>query len=385
MSHLINKDFGHIIVYGDTNSGKTYYTKYLIKDIRPKKTYVFAGVMDQWLDIKTAGLYDTFDNIKEIVEYCKENKNKVKRENKFIIVFDDFNKRINTQTNQDYLNLFTEGRHSGIRVINLAHHVQDIGPVVRNNARYIVFTKMPTDELKRIADLFYDGKYQEIVKAQHNTKQYTVCVLDKRNKELQTDLACNTSDSEVLHVKDLEVLQVEDSLYTSMPERAPLNISPIKHEIFTGNRGVNNTKNAGRDFLDNSNNIFNTAIKNEDKIMAVNNNHIINITKIRNEYECQRVKDSEETRYLIRKAWHTDAEIRKIIHTLNNELKPTRLFNINNYKDGCILFMHKFGECYTPPTGNDDLIDTVGTLYECRDNPINLLTIGYDKMIKWLR
>ena len=372
MSNLIKKDFGHIIVYGDTNSGKTYYTKYLINKIKPKKVWVYAGVLDQWNDFYSEGVYDTFENIKEIIEYCKMNKEKVKRQNKFIIVFDDFNKRINTQTNQDYISLFTEGRHQGIRIINLAHHVQDVGPVVRNNARFIVFTQLPNDELKRIAETYYDSKYSEILQLFHESKQYSVGVLDKRLKELVLDIAEEENNEED---KEVYLDSEKNKIYEERPEIAPINVSPIQHEIFTGSR-IGGTKIAGNNFLDQSNNVFNTAIKNEDKINVVNTNHIINLTKIKNDYICQRLKDSEETRYLIRKAWKNDEDIKKIIHTLNNELKPKIPFNLCNYEDGCIIFMHKFyGENYNP---SESIVDTVGTLYESRNNPVNLLTIGYN-------
>lgn len=395
-------EFGHIIVYGDTNSGKTYYTRYLVNKLHPKKVFVYAGVPDQWIDSGTHNLenvFDTFDNIKEIVNYCKEKKNKVKRENKFIIIFDDFNKRINTQTNQDYLNLFTEGRHAGIRVINLAHHVQDIGPVVRNNARYIIFTKMPNDELKRIADIYYDSKYSDICKLLHNTDNYTVGILDKRNKELWKDIATEEIEDRATEDKLSSVVVVKGQAYNEYPEVAPLNNNPSSAvDCFVGNRcqyrggstdcrpstiGSQSNKLSNRDFYDNSNTIFNTAIKNEDKINVVQTNHISNISKIHNEYECQRVKDSEETRYLIRKPWKTDTDIKKIIHTLNNELKPSVPFNICNYQDGAVIFLHKFyGEYYSRPTGQDDIIDNIGTMYESRNNPVTLFSMGLDKVKK---
>jgi hypothetical protein len=401
---LISKEFGHILVYGDTNSGKTYYTKYLISTLNFKKTYIYAGVPDQWQK-DFSNVYDNFDNIKEIVDVCKEKKSKVKRDNKFVIVFDDFNKRINTQTNQDYLNLFTEGRHAGIRVINLAHHVQDVGPSVRNNARFIVFTKMPDDELRRIAEIFYDKKYLEILRLLKDTPEYTVGILDKRNKELLTDIAVlDIHDEEVkpkeetYNKKDIEqiirsiisesnngalVMKKEPEitqLQIDRPEIAPLTANLIEgvEQFESGKRvSFNVSKNANRDFMDNSQTVYNTAIKNESKIDIVNTNHIINMTKITNEYEAQRLKDKEETRYLIRKPWKSDIELKRVIHCLNNELQPRIAFDMSNYEDGCIIFMHKFyGEDYTPPDKDAGIISKVGTMYESRNDPFSLFTLG---------
>lgn len=390
MADIIKENFGHIIVYGDTASGKTYYTKYLIDIINPKKTYIYAGVPDQW-EKTFKNVYDNFDNIKEIVDICKEKKNKIKRENKFIIVFDDFNKRINTQTNQDYLNLFTEGRHAGIRVINLAHHVQDVGPSVRNNARFIVFTKMPDDELRRIADTFYDKKYIDILRLLKDTPEYTVGVLDKRNKDLFTDLAVMDDEEEKLYTKrDVEemlrstlALKKEPEvteLQINRPEISPPSANLVEgvEQFESGKRvSFNVNKSANRDFMDNSQTVYNTAIKNESKIDIINTNHIINLTKITNEYELQRLKDKEETRYLIRKPWKSDTELKRIIHCLNNELQPKVLFDMTNYEDGCILFLDKFyGEDYTPLSKDAGTISKIGTMYESRNDPFSLFTLG---------
>jgi hypothetical protein len=50
---------------------------------------------------------------------------------------------------------------------------------------------------------------------------------------------------------------------------------------------------------------------------------------------------------------------------------------MSNYEDGCIIFMHKFyGEDYTPPDKDAGIISKVGTMYESRNDPFSLFTLG---------
>ena len=145
----INLEQGHILVYGQTMSGKTFFTKHILDVLKPDNIYVFTTTND-WTDYNNYHNFNRISTILNEIEYSEGSN---------IIVFDDFNDQINTSTDKHYIELFTRGRHKNIRVINLAHNSKAIGPTVRANTRYVfMMSTINLEESNELAKIFYKNE-----------------------------------------------------------------------------------------------------------------------------------------------------------------------------------------------------------------------------------
>lgn len=190
---------GHVLIFGETNSGKTYFAKHFIKKLNPRNVYVFTQVPTQWDDTEYEIIGPkNFDKDCERVMNICEQRTKKQREHAaslnveflssspFIVVFDDFNDAINTTSNDNYKQLFNRGRHNGIRVMNLAHNSHAIGPTARANTRYaIIMASTSDDELEKLADCFWSKNHMHLKQLADDARKdsmYIAIMLDKRNK-----------------------------------------------------------------------------------------------------------------------------------------------------------------------------------------------------------
>lgn len=180
----------HVIIYGETNSGKTTCCKFIVNALRPKKIFVFTRTPEEYTRVYgyTPRVYtDGFtENIKTTMEECRRDLPTDGANNKYpyIVILDDFNNAINTNTDPDYRELFTRGRHMGIQVINLAHNSRAIGTTARNNAgSIIIMACTSTSELEELARIFYDGKTKQLQRIAREAKErspFAYLVLNKR-------------------------------------------------------------------------------------------------------------------------------------------------------------------------------------------------------------
>ena len=196
------EEFGHIIVYGQTNSGKTTFAKYILYYFAKKnlinKIYIFRPerlMGEDWdppkfpnlslrrlidenlLEVETLSNFD--ENIKRIRD-APGNK---------LVVFDDYNNEINTSSNKDYKSLFTDGRKDKIRVINLVHSYTAITPIAKKNCQYCVIMAMTSDkeEIKNLASTYFNNNWILLFKYLNEVRmqdKHNAIIIDKPGPEL---------------------------------------------------------------------------------------------------------------------------------------------------------------------------------------------------------
>ena len=154
---------GHLLLYGETNSGKTTFAIKICEYLKPTKIFIYTGMPKCFKNkFKNADIFEDFDNIKEIKKYIVDNH----EDKDYIILFDDFNDKINTQTNSEYIELFTKYRHYNTRIINLGHNVKMVGRTIRTNCRYIyIFSTINNNEtIKDLAIQYFESNNKELEK-----------------------------------------------------------------------------------------------------------------------------------------------------------------------------------------------------------------------------
>jgi hypothetical protein len=396
----------HMIVFGETFSGKTYYTKHILNvlDPPPEKIYVFTGSPHEWDDPKYKVYKDNFDeNAKAVVTECSVVMDEYRKNPNFesycphVVIFDDFNEEINTKTNETYKSLYTRGRHYGIRVINLAHQSKAIGPLARANARYIFILSSTSEaELENLSELFYGRSHlhlKKIVSEAYTANKYNCVVLDKRTKKYAVDKApavskitrCVDSDSET----DIEI-------DVQLPQNAAL-MNPVNATYYgVGNpypQGLQNhgPQNSGsqitnhiggktaHNMYDNSTNNFNVNhnIKMNQLVETNNTHNEIKLQNLKFEAKLKLREDVFIVGEIINKPFKTLAEKEKLIKTMNRTLRPEPPFTIMDYEEGIPIFMKTyFGQKYEPDTKHK-MIESAGSMIMSGNDPIGLMSSGW--------
>tara|TARA_R110002153_G_scaffold274345_1_gene448989 strand:+ start:4704 stop:6029 length:1326 start_codon:yes stop_codon:yes gene_type:complete len=193
---------GHVAIYGPTESGKTQYAMKLIKEvIRPDHIVVFLGSEDRtWAnamggEIECHGKLKPleFDPVIAKVRQQATARNATGRAT--IVVFDDYNTDINSTNSASYNQLFTAGRHCGIRIINMSQTAKGIGKDARGNVRY--FFSLHMSNMEYVKDLagFINIPYAEM-QTQYNSIQGSrnVIVFDSKLRAIGLDNANNYGD-----------------------------------------------------------------------------------------------------------------------------------------------------------------------------------------------
>ena len=181
------QEYGHVGVFGASGSGKTTYIKHILEklDIPRERIYVYTTTGYQWNDV--GEVYDDFGNIGDLVS--KINKNK--HTGKSVIIFDDFNEVINTQTDTKYIGLFTHGRHAGIIVINGAHTPTSMGAKARKQLKYTAIMNTSDMEiLSALSQYYLLGDTEKLIKSMgEKPDKYTAVVIENETRKLYWDKA----------------------------------------------------------------------------------------------------------------------------------------------------------------------------------------------------
>ena len=172
---------GHFAFIGKTGSGKTYYAKYVIKnlidrfpflaDSLRKPGYVFCGhaSVHDWNDAEADGLqlvaaaniFTTWND--EIVRQLLAELKSVKRG---LLVFDDFKSAFNYHADEKFKDMFRVLRHLGAQMMVLAHSPNDIPPVARGNVDHVLLAATSNLQMmKELADNYLSGDSAAIKKA----------------------------------------------------------------------------------------------------------------------------------------------------------------------------------------------------------------------------
>uniref|UniRef100_A0A6G6AC33 Uncharacterized protein n=1 Tax=Borely moumouvirus TaxID=2712067 RepID=A0A6G6AC33_9VIRU len=217
--NLVNKLIG---IIGPACKGKTTIIKNLIGDILTSNTttqfeIIIVSRKNNNTDYDYLGgkIYNT----SQINDVCSYILNEQFRENKKIIIFEDF---IKTDIIDD--TLLINGRWNDVTIILSSQVITSIKPCIRDNLDYVFFTKTPLkSSIKSIYDRFYlcalEYKYFERMFLDC-TKNYNFFVIDN-NISLNCDLD-NLHDKISVYESRLEVSTngnyILPDIYQLMPE-----------------------------------------------------------------------------------------------------------------------------------------------------------------------
>lgn len=337
-------DHSHIILYGATYSGKTYLATYINKILDTDTTIVFTGTPEAWSSYITHGADNFDENIKNIQDNCK------KTGGHHLVVFDDFNGLINTQSNTALNELMTKGRHSGIRVLFLAHTTKAVGPTVRVNSRiFIAMSTIDLPEKKELASMALDNDFLKLDKyfqAAINDNEYNAIYVDKRKRDIHIIRAPQIQKRTISTDIEGTVLAQNsaDTMYSSM------------------GTGVQSTSQFGSKYahnmVDNSNNIFNVdhSIRNDQRLLTSKVNQQIKQDEYSFELEMNMTRMFDEAVLLCFKPMLQDSDKERLSHAMNMYLKPTKKkFDIYNYNKGIPIFLKRY---------KDVQIENTDSIYE---------------------
>lgn len=354
---------GHIAIYGATQSGKTFYAKTIIKHvIKPDYVYVFIGSPDavNWekygndnpkLNVK---IYKDWESNKDVIKACSDNAMNNKSN---VIVFDDFNTRINGNNDKIYEELFTQGRHFNIRVINMSQTGKGISKNGRENIRYMCTLYSNNMELiKGLANNFLNNDYARMNNAINSIKgTKNVVLLDTRTGEITIDNAMNYKDEIIIKPRFTDMDNVD------MPDMGVNNnLDNRQRANDTINAGITrNVLNNGT-FNDNTSINFQNNIDNRKKLEDNSFNQYV--TKINYDFqrEMKRKSERDECFDLTQKYRLTLTERQRLIELLKYFCKVP--VNIETYKHYAQKFLDKYYKGHVVGSGNkvyDHVIDNI--------------------------
>jgi ABC-type oligopeptide transport system ATPase subunit len=319
------KEYGHIGVFGGSGSGKSTYMKRMLQEFRadPADVYVYTTTGYQWTDCSN-NIYDDFGNIGTIVAKI----NKTKADKKGYIIFDDFNEVLNTQSDQQYIALFTAGRHAGVCVINGAHTPTSMGAKARKNLKYSVI--MNTNDMETIAALsnFYLlGDKEKLLHALENKpNKYAAIVIDNETRKLKYDDAADHKDDNQANNR---------------------NGTGNVGNMSMGNTSQNyNDCNVMDNSINNSNYNINQSIEIKNMIEANNLKNELSIINYQHRLKLKKMERQEELKNLILKFGKSrDDKMR--IASLMNIFITNYTVTVGNYEE----YIEPFMDNYYPEIG----------------------------------
>lgn len=378
---------GHILLYGQTHSGKTYYAKHLIDKLDATKVFVFTATPDEWKDVDDVFTENFEDNIDAIKNECAmgttKSIEKGEPKPKYIIILDDFNEQINTISNDNYKEMFTRFRHYGVRVINLAHTINAIGPTARNNSRYVCFMSTISDrELKNVSDTFFQKNFFPLKKFTDNARQeneYNCIIIDGSSRKIFTDRApIKILISSELHPKSSLATDPANTIYPGISD--PMSCPTSGN----GQMGSNSTLSFGNksayNMVDNSTN--NIQISHNIKMKQLQQqNTSQNNMKMENYHfsqEMEKVAESDVVKALIRSPFKTSDDKKRILKDINKRLRPSYPYTLEDYDDGVKSYMkiihnEKISEAPIQKKLLSSAIDTYGST-----DPFMSINSGYN-------
>ncbi len=377
---MVIEPTGHFIVFGPTGSGKTQYTKHLLDQLKPEKIYVFAGEPSQWMNNNNQKKYlvqtDPFQTACEnIISYGSDKMAKKRAEGSsvdpfLVVVFDDYNDEINTAHDENYKKFYTQGRHMGIRVINLAHYTRAIGPVARANAKYVaVMCTTPEDEIKSIADIWYNKNHialNRVAKTACDKNPYSVVLFNRTTKVVDVVVAPNNVISHTVDVPltNNHSLNMDPSMMGYNMVGGPT--------LFLGNKSAHN-------MVDTSTNNFNIDhnVRIEQKIQSNQINMDLKFQNVKTTNTINLYQDMHDVHDLAHKSWNTPEEIQKIVYCLNRSLRPNPPFTIHDYQEGLPEFERVFFDNNNYSVSNnktDKIISKAGNMLLATNNPLLLVS-----------
>lgn len=402
-------DFGHMIVHGETNSGKTCFTRHLLKLLQPDDIWLFTTTAHDWENVTSPDKVFAADfetNGEPVMAECKRRVSAIRSKDPefrgvpFVFVFDDFD--VDTNHCKSYRELWSRGRHYGIRVISLIQYSKMQGPLVRTNARYWhIMATAKIDEIKHLAGLFYNNdsfKLSAIIRKAREESSWNCVVFDGRTLGYVVSHASLPSTTQHPRSSDPAVLSSTRALNTINTERlvdlppdssiladpanagylgiAAPNVNPV---------GVNSSISMGQktahNMVDNSVNNFavNHNIKMEQLVSANTTQNNLKLQNITVNHMIQLKQDVYDCARLLDKPYMTSVETDRVISTMNSSLRPKIPITRSNYHDAVPVFMREFhNRDYCVSEGGRVLAAAGGLLTSA--DPISAVVSGWNLM-----
>lgn len=150
--------------------------------------YIFTNNVREYEQFKPLckkiNIFSTIEEYLEQANLILNNDKYIKDVSRNCVVFDDFNETIKPD-HPDYKKMFTQGRHKGVRIINLAHSSKAVSPTVRSQTNYLFMAScIQREEAQKLNKLFINISQNDLVskilEMQDNTRNYLVFNTQKR-------------------------------------------------------------------------------------------------------------------------------------------------------------------------------------------------------------
>jgi hypothetical protein len=290
------KDYykGHFGVIGGTGSGKTYYTKYIIKEMvrRFKEKNILCegkpAVFVLVSEISSSDWLNPEKNGKRLIpeghvftEWTQEIRDEIQEKcvkaGRGFIVFDDFKSKIDFHHDKSFNEMFRTFRHIRVQLLAIGHKPTDLPPLCTQNINHLLlFSTSDVQSIKKLADMYLGGNKQKLIKGLRNIEENGVVKINIKKGDLAIHKAPPPNVSGFSTTNDDDDDQNDDDQDHDTPQNQEINGAKNIHS--------GNSNRAGRDYQDNSTN-YNQNIVNLDQ-------DVINNTF--NEYRLRRERMKQE-------------------------------------------------------------------------------------------
>lgn len=198
---------GHFAVIGSTGSGKSYYAKYIVKNLvglwdkaELPPVYLFVDPISaaQWAETERDGsmlvpLDQQYHEWNE--DIVTELMQHVAKPGPKLIIFDDFKGKVNFHGDKHFKNMFRTFRQCQAQVLAIGHSPNDIPPVVRDNVTHVVlaFTNN-LETIKSLAQQYLMADHARLRKAlQAMTEEFMMIKINAKRNSLALHKASDPS------------------------------------------------------------------------------------------------------------------------------------------------------------------------------------------------
>jgi len=350
----MTSDFGHYMIVGPTNSGKTQIAKHLLREYTIGEPYIFAGVANQWNGYKV--VTEGFDEF-----VTKLSNDGIKK----AIVFDDYKIDLDTIHNKNYQQLITQGRHIGVTVMILCHSINSSSPLTRSNTRYLVLCQgISKSDLNIVSKNWMLNNMSGVTKIL-DRRDYTTAIIDANTKRIRQLKAIIEPVKEPITVE----------LPITLPETSTLNTNPsaaLYNNVSPGN--ISFANKSAHNLVDNSVNSISieTIIKTDQKVLQNQINNTIKLENIKHEQKETLYRALFKVSELAYKQTHTYDEKSLIVATLNRTLRPNIPYDFDDYLEGLELFMKTYvNKKYALP--KKSIISHIMDIHKNSKDPVSVI------------
>lgn len=196
---------GHFVMVGGTGTGKSYYAKYIVKELSMRKpnlqVFVFVAPISahDWLASEQDGsVLVPPDNVyQEWPPGILQLLNEKLRETKCgLVIFDDFKSQVDYHTNKDFKELFRVLRHLGTQIFAISHTPNDVPPVARDGVTHAIFTYSSNrNTITELARNYLGGDVGRLAAVLKEASDYAVVKINKTQNSIRLHRAGGVSTS----------------------------------------------------------------------------------------------------------------------------------------------------------------------------------------------